>query len=335
MRIRRLLTLPAVVAITAAAPAPSPSPIPPALTPYVAESGFTVGDFGWARGRFADASTTERSGWSAAKAWAGRRAAERTAAVRRELRALGVEASALKTGCYGDEACDAVRGFDTAADEFGSWAAFQAALAEAKPQFEGYRLAAANMRSVLPRIEPDKVPLAEKLHYWTILEQVWRLAMSAGPDVPNLPLSGGARTAFNLLVWPEVAKADHANAPKLRKLVDTQGWPKLSEVGAQGATDAWLVVQHADDDPALQLRVLRLMEPMLAAGEVPPRHYGYLYDRVMLKLAGRQRYGTQMRCVAHDFVPEPLEAPERLDELRRGVGLAPHADYRKRFAATC
>jgi hypothetical protein len=35
------------------------------------------------------------------------------------------------------------------------------------------------------------------------------------------------------------------------------------------------------------------MEPLVAQGEVTKQNYAYLYDRIMLKLAGKQRYATQ------------------------------------------
>ena len=43
------------------------------------------------------------------------------------------------------------------------------------------------------------------------------------------------------------------------KLVERQGWPTRSQVGEQAAVSAWLLAQHADQDPALQRRCLDLM----------------------------------------------------------------------------
>jgi hypothetical protein len=89
---------------------------------------------------------------------------------------------------------------------------------------------------------------------------------------------------------------DHANTEWLKGIVAERGWPTISQVGEEAAFNAWLLVQHADHDPLFQLRSLRLMEPLVAQGEVTKQNYAYLYDRIMLKLAGKQRYATQVMC---------------------------------------
>src|SRR3546814_19820645 len=60
----------------------------------------------------------------------------------------------------------------------------------------------------------------------------------------------------------------------------------LSTVGKDASHAAWLRVQHADADAAWQLRALRLMEPLAQMREASRSNYAYLYDRIMLKLAG-------------------------------------------------
>src|SRR5262249_16508425 len=94
----------------------------------------------------------------------------------------------------------------------------------------------------------------------------------------------------------------------------------------------WLLVQHADQDPVLQFRTLKLMEPVIAKGEASAKMYGYLYDRVMLKLAGKQRFGTQMHCEGGKMAPLPLEDPAKLDPFRKEADRVPMADYEKLFA---
>lgn len=105
------------------------------------------------------------------------------------------------------------------------------------------------------------------------------------------------------------------------------GWPKISTVGEEASRSAWLLVQHADADPPFQLRALRLMEPLVASGEVSKSDYAYLYDRVMLKIAGKQRYGTQATCRGGNRVPQPLESESSVDSRRAEVGLPPISEY--------
>ena len=73
------------------------------------------------------------------------------------------------------------------------------------------------------------------------------------------------------------------------------------------------------------------MEPLVATGEVNSKNYAYLYDRVMLKLVGKQRYATQMTCRAGRYVPEPVEDDRKVEELRRAVGLDTLIDYEQRM----
>ncbi|TAD72001.1 MAG: hypothetical protein EAY70_13740, partial [Sphingomonadales bacterium] len=98
---------------------------------------------------------------------------------------------------------------------------------------------------------------------------------------------------------------------------------------------AWLLVQHADHDPAFQLEVLRLMEPLLAAKEVSPGNYAYLYDRITLKLTGKQRFATQFWCMDGTMQPRLLEQPDQIDELLAAMELEPLDEYRQFFRPTC
>jgi hypothetical protein len=45
---------------------------------------------------------------------------------------------------------------------------------------------------------------------------------------------------------------------------------------------AWLLVQHADHDPAFQRVCLELLGGAVRAGEADVRHHAYLTDRVLL-----------------------------------------------------
>jgi hypothetical protein len=54
---------------------------------------------------------------------------------------------------------------------------------------------------------------------------------------------------------------------------------------------------------------------------VNPKHYAYLYDRVMLSITGKQRYGTQFACRAKRMTLLPLEDPAAVDSKRASVGM--------------
>ncbi|WP_426701944.1 hypothetical protein ACPPVV_02705 [Rhodanobacter sp. Col0626] len=54
-----------------------------------------------------------------------------------------------------------------------------------------------------------------------------------------------------------VLAVDAGNLSWLKGVVATRGFPAVDDVGGEGISHAWLLVQHADRDPAFQATVLR------------------------------------------------------------------------------
>jgi hypothetical protein len=111
-------------------------------------------------------------------------------------------------------------------------------------------------------------------------------------------------------------------------IVTKYGWPGKSLVGEDAANAAWLLVQHADKDLALQKDVLAKMEPMAKTEEVSPTDYGYLWDRVAVAEHRPQRYGTQFN---EKQEPQPMEDEAHVDERRASIGLPSMAQYREQM----
>lgn len=121
---------------------------------------------------------------------------------------------------------------------------------------------------------------------------------------------------------------DAANQKRLREIVQQHGWPTVGMVGNDGASAAWLLVQHADSDPDFQQQVLRLMEPLTKQGEASATDYAYLYDRTHYP----QRFGTQGSCInAREWQPFAIEDIEHVNQRRHELGLMPMAEYAKHF----
>lgn len=115
---------------------------------------------------------------------------------------------------------------------------------------------------------------------------------------------------------------------RIKQIFDDVGFPAPPEYDAKTATNFWLLVQHSDNDPAFQQRVLDAMES-LPQGTVKPSEKAYLIDRVRINTNRPQLYGTQ---VDYDFdraraFPMPVEDPARVDERRAAVGLEPLWEY--------
>jgi hypothetical protein len=128
-----------------------------------------------------------------------------------------------------------------------------------------------------------------------------------------------------------IGRVDAANTARLQELVAEGGWIGIGTYGKDAAYDAWLLVQHADAVPEFQMRVLALMEPMAASGDVIPKNYAYLWDRVAVAQDRPQRFGSQGYCQLDkpslDWTPRPIEDAETVDARRADVGLMPMSDY--------
>ncbi len=128
-------------------------------------------------------------------------------------------------------------------------------------------------------------------------------------------------------ILKELRAIDRKHTQRMKEIVKQHGWPTRSMVGADGAQNAWLLVQHADHDRAFQSHCLELMKLLLDQGEVSKSNFAYLTDRVLIGEGKPQRYGTQLHTVAGELVPQKMEDPERVDERRKEMGMEPLAKY--------
>lgn len=126
----------------------------------------------------------------------------------------------------------------------------------------------------------------------------------------------------------QVMEMDAARTARLREIVDEHGWPTRSMVGAEGASAAWLLVQHASGDVDFQRESLELMEPLVDEGEASAVELAFLADRVRTGEGRPQIYGTQFRPTEAGLEPFPIEDPEHVDERRAKLGLEPLAEYK-------
>ena len=121
---------------------------------------------------------------------------------------------------------------------------------------------------------------------------------------------------------------DSKHTARMKEIVAEYGWPTKSMVGEQGATAAWLLVQHADADPKFQRHCLALMKKA-APHEVSRKNLAYLTDRVLVNEGKNQLYGTQFFLEDGKMVPQPIDDEANLDERRKEAGLMPMSEYTK------
>lgn len=179
----------------------------------------------------------------------------------------------------------------------------------------------------------------------------WRaeLARRVGRDqfvrstLPDLTPPGGwtdgvsapVRQYLNAAALAEMCAVDRDDTAWLQAEIARRGWPTISRDGKDADQQAWLLVQHADHDPAWQAEILAQLAELAPKGETNPKNYAYLFDRVAMKHGGPQRYGTQGHCVGVGQWRPFDDEPGDLDARRKSVGLPSEADYIAVFKTIC
>lgn len=91
----------------------------------------------------------------------------------------------------------------------------------------------------------------------------------------------------------KIISIDRQNTARIREIVQQYGWPTFDLVGEQASNCAWLLVQHADRNPLVQMYCLPLLKEAVDQGQANPSNYAYLYDRVQIAKGEKQLYATQ------------------------------------------
>lgn len=158
-------------------------------------------------------------------------------------------------------------------------------------------------------------------------DQMTRHGFSAGDKVWG-ELTPGALARVLGRLGRRMCDIDRDNTAWLSSDLAANGWYRISAFHPAASNAAWLMIQHADRDPAFQQEMLVMLEPLAAQGEIERSDFAYLFDRVAVNAGRPQRYGSQGRCVAKDvWAPNDLENPERVQALRDENNLGSLAEY--------
>lgn len=221
---------------------------------------------------------------------------------------------------------------EAAVTALAQWDAFAAALPTGPRPTEQPLLALFELNERAAQAGTDR---ERQLHARRARDQAIRIAWEAGNQVWE-PLTPGARARVELGLSRRMCEVDGDNTAWLKTDIAANGWYRISAFGPEASRAAWLLVQHADRDPAFQTEVLAMLEPLAREGEIEPWHYAYLYDRVAVNTGGLQRYGSQGRCVARGvWGPQPLEDPERVEALRAAFEMGPLSEYAAHMHRFC
>ncbi|MCE2514812.1 MAG: hypothetical protein J4F37_07360 [Acidobacteria bacterium] len=149
------------------------------------------------------------------------------------------------------------------------------------------------------------------------------LEMAALDRVTRAELAASG-SLFDAGYEPRMARVHARNAQRLRRVIESVGWPGTDLVGPDGAEAAWLILQHAIAEPDLLRSASALLQAAAREGRADPAHAAMLEDRIRFFEGRPQRYGTQLDWDAEgNLSPGEVEDPHRLAERRLAVGLPP------------
>ena len=183
----------------------------------------------------------------------------------------------------------------------------------------------APIHAAYARVEAQQAKLPSTKSPREKLERLYDLDQSARAPLETLDfgkLPAGQRAAAMNAVAREVMAHDLADQAALKALIPPGGWFARSIYGERGSKAAFLIVQHATNDPTLMRSLLPRLQDFAIRGEIDGWQYAYLYDRIAVTFDHKpQRYGSQLACVHGVLEPEALEDPAHVDTRRRAVGL--------------
>jgi hypothetical protein len=128
-----------------------------------------------------------------------------------------------------------------------------------------------------------------------------------------------------------MAEQDAANKLIVTAILDQYGWLGKEEIGEEGNSTLFLVIQHADH--TTQLKYLPMMREAVKNGKAESSGLALLEDRVALGQQKRQIYGSQVEQdpITQAYIVSPLEDPDNVDKRRAEVGLEPLSTYLSYF----
>ncbi|HYC76733.1 MAG TPA: DUF6624 domain-containing protein, partial [Planctomycetota bacterium] len=173
----------------------------------------------------------------------------------------------------------------------------------------------AKMKATLgPRFDAD---------YRSELMALYRTDQAVRADITKLIEKHGMQSPQVDSVSRLMHEVDSANVARLEALIATRGWPEKSVVTAEGATAAFLVIQHSSL-PVME-KYLPVMREAAASDEMSKSQLAMLEDRVLMFNGKPQLYGTQLKYNEATGKPElaPIEDEANVEARRKAVGLGP------------
>lgn len=184
-----------------------------------------------------------------------------------------------------------------------------------------------------PPVEVSKPPTGAPVADPALRDELLAMLVQDQAVRTGVAPPGDDRTADELAAdWDETDRRHNA---RMTQILDASGWPGWRLVGSDGAFAAWVLVQHADLDLALQERGLELMAAAVDSGDADPSDYAYLVDRVRVANGEPQVYGSQWgsHAAGNPQPRTPIEDEAFVDVRRAEVGLGTIEEYLEELAS--
>lgn len=144
-------------------------------------------------------------------------------------------------------------------------------------------------------------------------------------NIGAYPLGSAARDSVVI----HMVLQDSLNTARITAIIDSAGWLGPDDVGSDASSTLWLVLQHAD--LPVQERYLPELRLAVSEGKAQASHLAYLEDRIEMRNARPQIYGSQVLMKDGQAAFAPIRDEEQVNERRAAVGLGPLEDYAAQF----
>ena len=153
-----------------------------------------------------------------------------------------------------------------------------------------------------------------------IWEEKLKFYVEQDNQMKNLLLEKGT---LNDRYHPELEKVHLNNTKMLSMLIQTHGFPVLSNAGEMGVRFSWLIIFHSISLPAFMKESLFQMRLAAGQNDYPLDLLAYCEDLVAYLEGRKQLYGTHKDWTNGFYRTSPVEDPERLNIRRKSMGLVP------------
>lgn len=173
--------------------------------------------------------------------------------------------------------------------------------------------------------------LAKELYHIYIEDQRYRTLTK---NYKKEPLIFGTPAYSKVSIVHE--KLTNKNLKRLQKIIRKHGWPTYSMVGAEAASGAFYLIQHAER--RYIKRYIKLMKEAAMKGEASKPDYARMYDRLCIFQGKKQCFGTQLLSpyIVENGIRKlgpskfyPIENYETVNDRRREMDLEPIENYAK------